>query len=609
VDCLTNYGQELNLLNSFWQDKHKHARFIEGDRNTAFFNRSAKIRDAQSFISLLKDGNNVLTNSADVENHVLDYFTIIFSVNEDYIANDLPDKYIPQLVTPADNDFLTALPLADEIKRAVFDLSGDAAPGPDGYSGQFYHCYWHIIGGDVVKSTQYFFTHNYIMPNLNSSLIILIPKVPGADKLDNFRPIALANFQFKIITKIIADRLGSITSNIISVHQKGFIPGRHIHDCIMTASEAVNLLSKKTHGGNLALKIDIKKAFDTINWKFLIQVLHCFGFNDLFCQWILNILHSAKLSININGKAVGFFSCSRGVRQGDPLSPLLFCIAEEVISRGLDALVLEGQLSQISATRNLYIPSHCLYADDVLIFCKGTLANVRHIMKLFELYGQYSGQVVNAAKRKFYSGAISLSRAQTITSITGFSHGTIPFTYLGIPLLIGKPKAIHLRPLVDKIQMKLSAWKGRLLTIMGRVQLINAVISSMLTYSFHVYQWPPILLQDVAQYMRNFLWSGNWDQRKICTVAWSQVYKPRAEGGLSVKDPSSVNKASLIFLTWKLLSSNEQWAVICRQRFLTDGKPKKHYITSSMWPCMKQHLQFVINHSSWSVGTGSCIRF
>lgn len=140
-----------------------------------------------------------------------------------------------------------------------------------------------------------------------------------------------------------------------------------------------------------------------------------------------------------------------------PLSPLLFCLAEEVISRGIEALVSDGRLTQICATRNMFIPNHCLYADDILIFCKGTLSNVRNIMQLFESYGKYSGQIVNAHKSKFYSASIPMSRMHTISSISGFRHGSIPFTYLGIPLFKGKPKSCHLRPIVDRIQSKFIA--------------------------------------------------------------------------------------------------------------------------------------------------------
>lgn len=311
LSCITNYSQALQRLNNFWQDKHKQARFLEGDRNSAFFHRSCKIRNAHNYIGLLKHGDEVYTSIEDIETHVLSYFTNNFSPTQEYTVNDLPDRYIPHCVTSEDNNMLTALPSADEVKHAVFDLSADAAPGPDGYNGHFYQHFWHIIGKDVVLSTQHFFQHNYIMPNLNSNLLILIPKIPGADNLENFRPIALANFQFKILTKILADRLGLIASKIISPHQRGFILGRHIHECILTASEAVNLLHKKTYGGNISLKNDVKKAFDTVNLKFLLHVLHCFGFSQLFCDWIITILNSAKISININGKTIGFFNCTR----------------------------------------------------------------------------------------------------------------------------------------------------------------------------------------------------------------------------------------------------------------------------------------------------------
>jgi len=109
--------------------------------------------------------------------------------------------------------------------------------------------------------------------------------------------------------------------------------------------------------------------------------------------------------------------------------------------------------------------------------------------------------------------------------------------------------------------------------------------------------------------MRNFLWSGNVEDRKVCTVAWSTLCKPREEGGLSIKDPSTINQASLLFLTWQWLNSTKQWAIICRERFLNKGQPKKHYLTSSIWPGLKQHLHLVLCNSSWSVGNGKSIYF
>ncbi|MCH96418.1 RNA-directed DNA polymerase (Reverse transcriptase) [Trifolium medium] len=186
-----------------------------------------------------------------------------------------------------------------------------------------------------------FFISGWIMPSFNSNTIILIPKSSNADSIDQFRPIALANFKFKIISKVLADRLATIMPNIISKEQRGFIEGRNIRDCVCLTSEAINLLHKKAFGGNVAMKIDISKAFDTLEWSFLLKVLKQFGFSNIFCNWIETILASAYLSISINGSQHGYFNCKRGVRQGDPLSPLLFCLAEEVLSRGIAKLVSE----------------------------------------------------------------------------------------------------------------------------------------------------------------------------------------------------------------------------------------------------------------------------
>lgn len=161
---------------------------------------------------------------------------------------------------------------------------------------------------------------------------------------------------------------------IVSNELMGFIRGRHLKDCICLTSEAVNLLHTKAYGGNIACKIDIAKALDTLEWPFLLKVLKDFGFNSTFCNCIEVILNSAHLSISINGKQHDYFNCTRGMRQGDPLSPLLFCLAEDVLSKGISNLVLQGKVELVKGTRNFHVPSHTLYADDVMVFCKGKMS-------------------------------------------------------------------------------------------------------------------------------------------------------------------------------------------------------------------------------------------
>lgn len=149
-----------------------------------------------------------------------------------------------------------------------------------------------------------FFSSGWILPSYHSNIIMLIPKSKNVDSLDQFRPVALANFKFKII----ADMLASLILYLISQQQCDFIKGKNIKDYIFLTSDAINLLDSKAWCGNIALKVDITKAFDTLSWTFPLKVLHQFGFNTTFCQWINNIIHSACLSISINGVFHGFLS-------------------------------------------------------------------------------------------------------------------------------------------------------------------------------------------------------------------------------------------------------------------------------------------------------------
>lgn len=126
------------------------------------------------------------------------------------------------------NSFLISIPSIEEVESVVFSLNKDSAPGPNGFGGGLYHAFWDIISLGAYNSVLQFFNHGWTLPNLNSNLVILIPKFDGADKIENFRPIALANFQFKVITKVITDRLSMIPPKIISQEQRGFLKDRLI---------------------------------------------------------------------------------------------------------------------------------------------------------------------------------------------------------------------------------------------------------------------------------------------------------------------------------------------------------------------------------------------
>ena len=215
---------------------------------------------------------------------------------------------------------------------------------------------------------------------------------------------------------------------------------------------------------------------------------------------------SARISILINGAPKGYFPCSRGIRQGDPLSPLIFCLAEDYLNRRLSQLFADSSLVPMYASSRVFCPSHFLYADDILIFCRASRTNIHKIASVFESYGAISGQVVNWSKSIIYFGRyVSLHRSHMLGSIAGMQKGNLPLHYLGVPLFQGAPKKGWLQPLADKVLSKFDNWKGKLLSMAGRVALVNSVIYGSFLHSFMVYKWPTSLLRRMEKAIRNFI--------------------------------------------------------------------------------------------------------
>jgi hypothetical protein len=218
-------------------------------------------------------------------------------------------------------------------------------------------------------------------------------------------------------------------------------------------------------------------------------------------------------------------------------------------------------------------------------------------------------QVVNSSKSTIFSGSITPGRLALIFQVLNFKLGSIPFQYLGVPIFKGRPKTIPLQPIADKIKQKLSAWKASLLSIAGRVQLVQAVIHSMITYSISLYSWHVALLKDVEKCIRNFIWSGDIDKRKLVTVSWKKTCRPFSQGGLNLRSLVKLNLASNLKLCWTLLNSNSSWAKILRDRVIRGREKIQHHIYSSLWCSMKEEFSVVMDNSTWLLGDGTNINF
>ncbi|KAK1549712.1 hypothetical protein Q3G72_006607 [Acer saccharum] len=545
---------ELDVLlrrqECFLRDRSRVRWLRDGDRNTSFFHASIKRRQYRNAISTLSINGVLSEDRLTIKDHIISYYSDLFCSDVSRVGRDLSivDDVVPSLVTTVENAFLTSIPSAEDIQYAVFAMDAASAPGPDGFSGRFYQRCWDVIGSDVVLAVQDFFITGVIFPGLNSSFIVLLPKLRESISVDQFRPIVLSNFLFKISSKILANRLARVAARIISPQQFGFIRDRHIEDCIALASDCVNMLQKKCYGA--------------------------FGFSSIFVDWIDGILRSSRLSVLLNGVPEGYFYCSRGVRQGDQLSPLLFGIAEDFLGR---------------------------------LLTRGTQKNLKHIMGAFGDYGDISGQLVNWGKSSiFFGSSISPSRIGSLHSLVGMQIGQLPFSYLGVPLFRGKPRKAVLRPIADKILSKFAKWKGKSLYLAGRATLIRSVITGSFVHSFMIYKWPSSLLSLINRKLRNFLWTGSCEETKLVRVAWYRCCRPYSQGGLGLKDLGLLNDSLLWKFTWKFMTSDSFAFTFLWERYLRHlQKPRGGYVTSSIWSSLRMNYSSLVKEGIWLIGENS----
>jgi hypothetical protein len=231
--------------------------------------------------------------------------------------------------------------------------------------------FFDLLGLELLEVVEESKVKGKINGALNATFVDLIPKSDKPESFDGFRPISLCNLMYKVISKIIAFRIKSFLSKGISKEQFGFLENRQITDEIGVAQETLHSIKIKKSKA-LVLKLDMMKAYDRVDWSFLRLVLLQIGLSLEATDWIMGCVRSANFSVLINGSPSRFFRISRGLRQGCPLSPLLFLIIVEGLSRILLKLVEEGKIEGVSVANGVRI-THLLFVDDIILFGKGSL--------------------------------------------------------------------------------------------------------------------------------------------------------------------------------------------------------------------------------------------
>jgi mannosylglycoprotein endo-beta-mannosidase len=407
----------------------------------------------------------------------------------------------------------------EELKAAVFGMPGEKAPGPDGFTACFFKTCWTFIKDDLLAAFNCFHSlHTHIWKLLNTANMVLLPKKERSETASDYRHVSLMHSISKILCKLLANRLAPELDKLISRNQSAFIKKRSIQDNFLYVKNVIRDAHCK-NSPTAFLKLDLAKAFDSVEWPFLLEVLEQMGFGQRWRDMLSILLASSSSRVLLNGKQGRLFRHRRGLRQGDPLSPMLFILVMEPLQRMFLMATEQGVLSPLE--RNTARMRASFYADDAAIFIKPEAADVQAVKAILKLFGDASGLRTNLQKCvAFFVGCEGMDTSNVLTDFGG-SQGTFPCKYLGLPLGLRKPSRAELQIVLDKIVSKLRTWKGKLMDRAARLIFVNSVITSIAVYHLTAFPVDKWFIRKIDKLRRSFLWNAEEETTGgKCLVNW-----------------------------------------------------------------------------------------
>ena len=617
VSCVGPYRSALESLASLDREAARGAqvrsriRWVEeGESSTSYFLRLEKKRAVDRWIPALRESGGSIVSSPEGLCRTLNtfYSDLFSSVPTDSVVQASLLSNFPCPLPCDQARVCEGLLTPDECLSALRNMAKNKAPGLDGFPAEFYLRFWHVLGGDLVAVLNSCFRSGSLALSQRRGIITLSFK--KGDRLDprNWRPITLLNVDYKIASRVIAGRLLKVIHLVVSGDQTCGVPGRFIGENVSLLRDVVHYASSS--GAPVAiLSLDQEKAFDRVDWGFMKSTLVAMGFGPSFISWVNLFYFHVQSSVNVNGYLSPFFPLSRGVRQGCPLSPLLYVLVSEVLAVNIRR---NPRISGLSLPGFPPLSPISQYADDTSL----VLTSDESIRAVFETFAQFeaaSGAKLNRSKSKgLWLGAWS-GRSDPPVALDWSSD---KLKILGVFVGQGCLEEDNWRPRIDAVDHVLTSWRSRSLTFRGKALVINALALSRVWYVASLVHMPAWVEKELSRLVFSFFWSG---KREL--VSRATVVQPHLFGGFSVVNvkfkvfsllgqwvkrfASSPSGWSSFMSFWFLSSFGVPLATVLSRPFSFDPGALPPFYSSLLFAWRHLNGSFSSSLNSLAVGVGS----
>lgn len=440
----------------WWQRRGGQTWLLKGDANTAFFRGVANGRKRKSHIFSIQQGEEILNDPKEIQTHIYDYYRTLFGKEQMSGVHISKKAWESKLrLTQESKDWMVRPFTLEELDKVMKGMKTNSAPGPDGFPVGFYKKMWSHFRGLVKEMLDDLHEGKLNLDRINYGGITLLPKVKDTNIIKQYRPICVQNVILKILTKTVTMRMAEVADEVINWTQTAFIPGRFILDGCVILHEVIH--EQKCRGDpGLIFKIDFEKAYDRVHWEFLYEVLEKKNFHSKLIGWIKKINEGGKVCININGKQGPFFKTSRGLRQEDPLSPILFNLVGDALSNILEIASAAGVLEGLVPHLIEGDLTHLQYADDTILFTKATEQNIIVLKFLLFCFEEMSGMKINYQKSEVYVLGVD-KEEESFANMLNCKVGQWPLIYLGLPMSKDKITKRDLVPIMQKVEKRMDS--------------------------------------------------------------------------------------------------------------------------------------------------------